>query len=55
MKLPRLGTVCAVTWVDSGMWSMRTDSLPKNRRLPRYTTIGKLVGIDAERITMPIG
>jgi len=52
MKLPKIGTVCAVTWLDSGLITFRTDVKPKDRKMIYFTTIGKLADVDNDRIIL---
>lgn len=49
MKLPALGAVVAVTWLDSGVTYTR-DSQPK--KLCRFTTFGVLANEDEDSISV---
>jgi len=52
MKIPKIGTVVAVRWEDSGMMVNRCDDHPSGRVLPYFTTIGKIADITKNHIVL---
>ena len=52
MKIPKVGTVCAIRWLDSGVINFRTDAKPQDRNLPYYTTIGKIAHANPDRVVL---
>ena len=52
LKIPKIGTVVAVRWEDSGMMVNRCDDHPEERQLPYFTTIGKIASITCNHIVL---
>jgi len=50
VKIPPIGTIIEIVWVDSGIGTGRTHSLPNEVELSRFTSYGRLVDINDERI-----